>query len=666
VKLPYRPEIDGLRAIAVLLVIFHHLGWSKLSGGYVGVDVFFVISGYLITSILQSEIAADTFSVAGFYKRRVIRLAPAYFLVLAATSIAALCFMLPAELLDYGKSVFFSTFFAANFHMWKEVGGYFGGRADVVPLLHLWSLAVEEQFYIFWPLLLLAANRLLRPKMLLAAIAVAIVAGVAVSEWGVRNYLAAAYYMLPTRFFELLGGAFIALLPRPAAASAWVRDLLAGTGLLLIAHASISLTTDSFFPGYAAVLPCLGAALIIHLSGTVGAGTAVGRLLASRPMVHAGRISYPAYLWHWPIIAFLNLNQVAITPGIAAIVLAATFLLSDLTWRFVEQPARRMALRPAGWVMARGFAVPAAIAVGFVAMVQSSHGFPQRYPDAVNRQSAALLSFPSKMRGRCNEGNVAHPLPEDECILGVSGRPVDFLLVGDSHANSLTGMFDALAKAGDLRGYDITQSSTIYLPGVRRFYEQDGEVVEHRNFKVRNDTLEGIIRERHYPAVVLAGYFEARYADEGLRRKGSSTPRTAFEDGFRAALHSIIGAGSKAYVVDGYPTLHDVPYDCALQKMRFGKTMECRVSYSRHLADIAAWEAFLTRMQREFPSLRVIRPDAVLCGPKWCETELAGIPLYRDATHFNFTGSVLLGRQYIRDFGNPLHAIGHAVGPERK
>ena len=150
-KFSYRPEIDGLRTLAVMLVILHHLGLNALSGGYVGVDVFFVISGYLITGILYSDIQNGSFSISRFYKRRVIRLAPAYFLVLFTTSLAALIFMLPAELLNYFKSVIYSTFFAANFFMWQEVGGYFGGNSDVVPLLHLWSLGVEEQFYIFFP-----------------------------------------------------------------------------------------------------------------------------------------------------------------------------------------------------------------------------------------------------------------------------------------------------------------------------------------------------------------------------------------------------------------------------------------------------------------------------------------------------------------------------------
>ena len=213
-NLNYRPEIDGLRAVAVLLVILHHLGLSALSGGYIGVDVFFVISGFLITKIISKEIQDGTFSLGNFYKRRVIRLAPAYFLVLTTTTLVSMAIMLPAELLAYFKSVVYSTLFSANFFMWQEVGGYFGVLADKVPLLHLWSLAVEEQFYIFWPLALFGLYKLIKPKYIWLIIAVSVLGGLYISEYGVTHYRAAAYYLMPTRAFELLIGALIAVMPR--------------------------------------------------------------------------------------------------------------------------------------------------------------------------------------------------------------------------------------------------------------------------------------------------------------------------------------------------------------------------------------------------------------------------------------------------------------------
>lgn len=192
----YQPHIDGLRAVAVLLVILHHLGdWAATRGGYVGVDVFFVISGFLITSIIRKELEAGTCTFGGFYKRRVIRLAPAYFTVLLATTIAAVLWMLPAELLGYARSMAASSLFLANFHMWKEIGDYFGAEAHTAPLLHLWSLAVEEQFYLFWPVALLLGHRLLGNRRMPWVVGAVAIAGVLASQWGVARYPAAAYYL---------------------------------------------------------------------------------------------------------------------------------------------------------------------------------------------------------------------------------------------------------------------------------------------------------------------------------------------------------------------------------------------------------------------------------------------------------------------------------------
>lgn len=179
-NISYRPEIDGLRTISVMLVILHHLGWSFIPGGYIGVDIFFVISGYLITKIVTQEIRENRFSIGQFYKRRIIRLAPALITVLIATSIVSLIIMLPAELINYFNSVIYASLFSANFYMWKEVGGYFGAQAEFIPLLHLWSLAVEEQFYIFWPIVLLLVLRFIRIRFIWLFMALALLFSITV------------------------------------------------------------------------------------------------------------------------------------------------------------------------------------------------------------------------------------------------------------------------------------------------------------------------------------------------------------------------------------------------------------------------------------------------------------------------------------------------------
>lgn len=659
-KMPYRPEVDGLRTVAVLLVILHHLGWAAVSGGYVGVDVFFVISGYLITGLLLVDLRHGRFSLAHFYRRRIIRLAPAYFLVLAVTSLAALIWMLPAELLNYATSALYSTFFLANFYMWHEVGGYFGAQSDVVPLLHLWSLAVEEQFYLLWPLLLFGAWRVLGRGSLALFVLIGVIAGAIVSEWGVQNYRAAAYYLLPTRFFELMIGALVAVVPPLSTDDRrWrlARELLSLTGFAFIAYSATQFTTQRLFPGFSALVPCLGTALILYFARAHQG--IVGNILAYTPIVYVGRISYPAYLWHWPIIAFLNVQLVVIDALVGAVVLGVTLMLAALTYHALEQPFRMAYQKhPLPRVFGIGYVLPAVLVVSLSLALQRSDGWPTRFTPELAMKSQALQSYSNRIRGRCNEGNVTQPLSEDDCILGDANRPVDFLLVGDSHANHFTGMMDYLAREAGLRGWDITQSQTIFLPGVRRFYQQDGNVVEHGNFALRNQRLEQLIADRQFKAVVLGGSFMAFYGSEELTRDGSKPGVEAFEAGFHAAVGRIIQAGAIPYIITGTPAL-EVPlsHDCTLNNARFGKDSDCTFSTKVHLARSERWRGFLGQLKEQYPQIVFIEPEKIICDESVCRSEIDGLPLYRDRGHLNHLGSELIGKIYLSHFGNPLTAL---------
>jgi peptidoglycan/LPS O-acetylase OafA/YrhL len=663
-QLTYRPEIDGLRAIAVLIVIFNHLGWSLFSGGYVGVDVFFVISGYLITSIISEEIKKGNFSLKNFYKRRVIRLAPAYFIVLAVTSVAALVFMLPAEIINYAQSVVYSTFFLANFFMWKEVGGYFATQSEYVPLLHLWSLAVEEQFYLFWPIALFLMYRLIRTRLLFLMIMGLIIAGVFISEYGVRQYPAAAYYLLPTRFFELMIGAAIAVIPKPSISSKTFRDLLVLIGLGLIGYTALTFTSERPFPGYWAIVPCVGAALVIVFSKE-NQGY-VSQFLSSKTLVYIGLISYPAYLWHWPIIAFLNLNQIDINLVVGCLVLLATLLLSTLTHKYVERWFRKkMVNKKLTKVSLYGFISPAFCAVAFALLITNTSGLPSRFSDELNLKSTALLSYTHHARGRCNEGNVTNPLSADNCVLGQKDRPVDFLVIGDSHANHFTGMLDVMAKDAGVRGYDITQSQTVFLPGLERFYELDGKTVEHKNFKIRNIKLQEIIEKNQFQAVIISGAF-FNYYNGGVFKStqlqtinnvtvdDSLASPALFERGLRDAITVIIKSGSKPILIKDTPSLKGVVADCTLKNLRFELKYNCNFDVALYNSDVKKFDDLLSKLIIEFPELVVISPDKVACDRQLCFSEINGLPLYRDAGHLNQMGSELLGNLYIDRFGNPL------------
>jgi peptidoglycan/LPS O-acetylase OafA/YrhL len=336
----YRREIDGLRALAVIPVILFHAGLQTFSGGFIGVDVFFVISGYLITSIIVYDLRQDKFSLVRFYERRARRILPALYLVMGVTSVFAYKWMLPDELKNYGQSVFATTLFSNNILL-AITANYWSLKSEFKPLLHTWSLGVEEQYYVLFPLLLMLGWKLFR-KHLAAVLAVAAILSFAAASFGLFKNPDYTFYLLPTRAWEILIGALAAfyLIEKKAADSNYLlSELLGGIGFCLIAASVFIMGRDSGYHGifYLAV-PTLGTVLIILFSSEK---TVVGKILGWGPMVGIGLISYSAYLWHQPLFSMMRVYSKE-RPGIAAysILSVLTFILAYISWRFIETPCR--------------------------------------------------------------------------------------------------------------------------------------------------------------------------------------------------------------------------------------------------------------------------------------------------------------------------------------
>ena len=652
-SLHYRPEIDGLRALSVLLVIFHHLGVTFFSGGYIGVDVFFVISGYLITSIITKEVSQQKFSIKGFYKRRIVRLAPAYFIVIATTSLVSMFALLPSELINYLDSVTYSTFFLANFYMWSEAGGYFGSQADFIPLLHLWSLAVEEQFYILWPIILVVFYKLFKFKGITLFVLFSALLCLIVSEYGAQKYTAAAYYLMPTRAVELMLGALLVFLPKYQF-SILIRNFLTLLGLSLIVYTAVMYTTATVFPGINALTPCFGAMLIIHCADYKK--DFVGKVLSVKPVNFIGKISYPAYLWHWPIIVFCNIYLINISFLIGLLILFITLIISFLTFQYIENPAKKALNWRLGKIFLVGFIVPALVLLVLTYTSNVNDGFPERFSESLALKSKAILSFSYKERGRCNEGPVTNPLGEDECVLGVNKASVDFLLVGDSHANHYTGMIDEFAKNANISGYDITQHQTVYLPDARFFYKREGRDVESVNFYRRNQKISEIIKSGLYKKVILAGAFPNSISnlDYRISTTDSYNPKKVFKKQFTKSIEIIIASGATPYIINDNPTYKKEVHKCGILNERFNLTQNCNMPIAEYRNQVSDWMEFVEYLQKQFPQLNFINPNDIICDDKKCVTEIDEIPLYRDSTHLNQIGSRLIGKKYLEKLGNPL------------
>ena len=377
----YRKEVDGLRAVAIVPVLFFHAGFSWFRGGYVGVDVFFVISGYLITSLILAEKAAGTFTIAGFYERRARRILPALFTVMLACVVPAWVWMTPAKLQDFGQSLVAVTTFANNILL-GLTSSYFAPAADEKPLLHTWSLAVEEQYYIVFPIVVISCWSLGRRK-LVALITAGAVLSLGLAEWGWRHEPGLNFYMPQARAWELFIGALVAFklegAKPPALGGRLFKNALAAFGLLLVAYSIFWFDDQIPFPSLYALAPTLGTALVLYAGDEQ---TVVGRMLRMRLMVGIGLISYSLYLWHQPLFAYAHIisNTTPGKPLLFGLILIAVGL-AYLSWRYVEKPFRNRAFLNRSAIFAYAFAGSLAIA-GVGLTFHLGHGFVKRMPEA--------------------------------------------------------------------------------------------------------------------------------------------------------------------------------------------------------------------------------------------------------------------------------------------
>ena len=442
----YRNDIDGLRAVAVIPIVLYHAGISQISGGFIGVDVFFVISGYLITSIMVADMEAGRFSVLGFYRRRTVRIFPALFTMLATTLLVGCLTLFPGDLRSLSASAAAATGFVSN--IWFEfTTGYFGQSAEAMPLLHTWSLGVEEQFYIVHPLLVVAVRRF-APTRLKPVLALTAVASFGLGLWMALAVPTHAFYALPGRVWELGLGALVAVGAAPRVANGRARDGLALGGLALIGLGYAVIRPNSLFPVPWAALPAVGTALLI----AYGAGAVSERLLAWAPLRWIGAISYSLYLWHWPIITFWRLRyDMTLAPSDTVVVVALSLAAATLSYVVIEKPfLRRFRHGRSGPIVAVGVAGLAAM-VGVAFVVHRGAETWRTYPPDV-RKVAAYADYPSTADHKAQflDGTCFVSLGEvydRKGCLPVSSVKPNLLVFGDSHAaqywRALTERFPA-------------------------------------------------------------------------------------------------------------------------------------------------------------------------------------------------------------------------------
>ncbi|RWR29818.1 acyltransferase [Sinirhodobacter populi] len=656
----YRPEVDGLRTLAVIPVVLFHAGFQRFSGGYAGVDIFFVISGFLITTILISELERGDFSIARFYERRARRILPALFFVMALCIPAAWVWLLPPDFEEFSASALSVVFFVSNIFFWMQ-SGYFDGAAELKPLLHTWSLAVEEQYYLIFPLLLWALWRFGRRNVFAAVIGLAALSFV-FSLWQIRHDPEGNFYLAPSRAWELLAGSVCALVlsrkPLPG------NDIagLAGIGMILVAIFAFDARTP--WPGPWTLLPVVGTMLVILFARQ---GTLAARLLSLRPMVWIGLISYSLYLWHQPVFAFGRIAFDVPQASKRMLLLAGLSAgLAWFSWRFVERPFRKGAQYPLPTRAAvfRAGALGGMVFAAFGLFGISSGGAAMRYPAGLSTLLAAgddTSRNPCKVEMR--DSLPVHPVPA--CLVTSGQKAPHVILAGDSHAWAVSDEVGRALRAAGVDYYVMSHSACIPVPGI---YRLDLKPVDR--CPAFFDGLFRYAREQGVKTIILSGRFTANltmtYYDNG---EGGVEGLTWMED--RVVADSVYDAANPAVppedirrarvaeafrdrltalsqefnlvIIEPIPEAGwNVPKEAMQRALKTGRVEDLSTSRARYLDRNAETLALLRELPAEH--VRLVRSVDVFCPEDTgrCRNMIDGVPLYSDDDHLTNTGARLL------------------------
>lgn len=630
----YRADIDGLRALAVTAVVTFHAFPDALPGGFVGVDIFFVISGFLITHILRHETADGSFSIRVFYARRIRRLFPALVLVLGVTLVVGWAILLQDEFRMLGKHTRAAASFIANIVYWKEAG-YFDADAELKPLLHLWSLGIEEQFYILWPLLIALAYRFKIPFLALAG-------GLGLASFGANLHLmgkdpAAAFFLPHPRFWELILGGLLATLetrrrvpavhlnltgPGSRPPKIWRREISALTGLVLIAIAVTQMDKTVSFPGWWALLPTLGAVLLI------GAGPrtwTARRLLSFRPMVWLGLISYPLYLWHWPLLAYAKILYIDPPPSpIRALLVAVALMAAWLTYRFVEQPISKLARSPTqAKPVLRGLC--AGLFMMLVAGLLVRGGIPPERLHGLRALSEA-------------RGDMSYPGDAAASVTGIADQSILFL--GDSSIMQYYPRLQRLVQEQPGKTLNVlmeTSAGCPPIPGLNRKSRREcADNIGAGFTRAAADDVKTVVIGSAWSGLARQGdYYWVDDASQKTMNLNNLPQLEAALARLRNAIVRLRQQGKAVHVVLAAPVGKDIAPD-ALGFSRLQRNPPLPIRTAPLAAQLTARAYFNDRIRElaEQADARIIDPMDWFCANGVCQfTDAQGNPYFTDGMH---------------------------------
>ncbi|PKE28767.1 acyltransferase [Rahnella sp. AA] len=656
----YRRDIDGLRAIAIILVVIFHSGLSLFPSGFIGVDIFFVISGYLITNIITSDIDKDAFSIKEFYRRRLWRIQPALICMWFFVFIFATLIYLPDDYIKYFHSQKYSSLLLANQFFSRQSTEYASPDSAIFPLLHTWSLAIEWQWYLLLPVILISAKKL-RPKTSLAVVVNTLfVCALCASFIMVFLNLPGKYYSLSARMYEFLAGGAVIFLERKYKDNfnnIILNNIISLLAIITLIGVALSQGVLNNYPNNYALVVVLSTCVLLF-SGGFNQETISTKGLRSAPAAYMGKISYSLYLWHWPVFAINNYIYGSVDVTRVIVCLCITWVLSVMTYSLVETPLRRKTMSFTR-TLAILIILPVICSIVANKLVDNHQGYSLRlghsYDDAFKLQQ--VYSQKAHNRPGCLDGK---QIPS-ECEFGDLKSGKTALMIGDSTSNQFWGFWDVMGQNAHVKITALSTPSCLSLPGI---YQFDWWIYKSQTYdKCYENTRRyyELIKKQHYDYVIIGEIWE-QYSRGPWLINSPEDPRSQalsearMETAMRAALNAVTASGGKPIIMrtiapmpDGYMACRDKE---AVLRHPFNK-QACDANPSGSSED--DWILGLFRkMSESYPTLTSIDPKKIQCPDGRCLTELGGIGIYRDVGHITDYASYTFGERYLSQEGNPL------------
>lgn len=650
----YRPDIDGLRAIAILFVLFFHGGLKLFSSGFIGVDIFFVISGFLITSIIHDSLQKDRFSFFEFYNRRLWRMQPALISLLVFATCVALFFYLPDDLLQFGKSLRKTSVFLSNTFFERITTGYFAPESNQLPLLHTWSLSIEWQCYLMLPLAIYVLDRIFAKKMTII-IPVLTVVFLAFTLYCSAESPTKTYYQLTSRIFEFLIGSTVALNHSRFTLNKYLLDTLTILAIVSLFYIATRANINQGFPNGYAFLLCSATGLLIA-SGQQYPQSLVTRLLSLKLIVFIGLISYSLYIWHWPIFALMRYLDFPDTPVILSIAFCFIFLVAYLSWRFLEKPTRRLNTTRFAYSLVYLFILPVALFHLTAHVIKKHEGFPARFAETSTIYQR-LKHYQSRRPGQCLQQQDIEV--DQNCVLGAKNTAsVSGFMIGDSFSNHHWLFMDVLAKEAKVSIMAHATAACLSLPGIMQYgwYVKD-KIYEECQAQTKR--YYQMIQANHYNFVIIGqnwnGYVGNTIINHVHDERSVELSKARIAKALENALQIIVDSGARPVLLKATAITHANPNKCFFSHFKKHRSYDPAQCDFRFYPQDEVWvNELFSKMKKKFSQLIIIDPKKVQCPHDFCKADIFGIPVFRDAVHISDYASYQFGKRYLKKYKNPI------------